>query len=71
MSSEAVYSSKMATVKETIEKLMDGEESQGRRERARELVEMAKRAVAEGGSSHQNIKQLIQEIKELICIDTN
>ncbi|XP_021821642.1 UDP-glycosyltransferase 73C1-like [Prunus avium] len=52
-------------VKEAIEKLMDGEESQGRRERARELGEMAKRAVAEGGSSHLNIKQLIQEIKEL------
>ncbi|PQQ19773.1 UDP-glycosyltransferase 73C1-like [Prunus yedoensis var. nudiflora] len=56
-------------VKEAIEKLMDGEESQGRRERARELAEMAKRAVAEGGSSHLNIKQLIQEIKELNCID--
>ncbi|KAL6273622.1 hypothetical protein ACE6H2_024314 [Prunus campanulata] len=52
-------------VKEAIEKLMDGEESQGRRQRARELGEMAKRAVAEGGSSHLNIKQLIQEIKEL------
>ncbi|KAH0971506.1 hypothetical protein GBA52_023662 [Prunus armeniaca] len=52
-------------VKEAIEKLMDGEESQGRRERARELAEMAKRAVAEGGSSYLNIKQLIQEIKEL------
>ncbi|KAH0971508.1 hypothetical protein GBA52_023664 [Prunus armeniaca] len=58
-------------VKEAIEKLMDGEESQGRRERARELAEMAKRAVAEGGSSHLNIKQLIQEIKELNCINTN
>ncbi|BBH07736.1 UDP-glucosyl transferase 73B3 [Prunus dulcis] len=52
-------------VKEAIEKLMDGEESQGRRERARELAEMAKIAIAEGGSSDLNIKQLIQEIKEL------
>jgi UDP-glucosyl transferase 73C len=50
-------------VKAAIDMLMDeGEEREERRKRARELGEMAKRAVADGGSSHVQITQLIQEI---------
>ncbi|PQQ19777.1 UDP-glycosyltransferase 73C1-like [Prunus yedoensis var. nudiflora] len=55
---------KKENVKEAIEKVMDGEERQGRIERAREFGEMAKKAVAEGGSSHLNITQLIQDIMQ-------
>ncbi|XP_020212859.1 UDP-glycosyltransferase 73C1 [Cajanus cajan] len=47
-----------------IEKLMDeGNEREERRKRVRELAEMAKRAV-EGGSSHVNVTQLLQDIKQ-------
>ncbi|CAB4317701.1 unnamed protein product [Prunus armeniaca] len=55
---------KKENVKEAIEKVMDGEEREGRTERAREFGEMAKKAVAEGGSSHLNITQLIQDIMQ-------
>lgn len=48
-------------VKEAIEKVMDkGEEGEERRQRARELGEMAKCAVEQGGSSYLNIEKLIQ-----------
>ncbi|XP_027352663.1 UDP-glycosyltransferase 73C1-like [Abrus precatorius] len=48
-----------------IEKLMDeGNESEERRKRVRELAEMAKRAVEEGGASHFNVTQLIQDIRQ-------
>ncbi|KAM2569014.1 hypothetical protein TB2_009174 [Malus domestica] len=53
---------KRENVTKAIEKVMDGEESEGRRERAREFGEMAKRAAEEGGSSHVNVSQLIQDI---------
>ncbi|KAH6802688.1 don-glucosyltransferase 1 [Perilla frutescens var. frutescens] len=50
-------------VKMGIHKLMDGgEEGEERRERARKLAETAKSAVEEGGSSHLNITQLIQDM---------
>jgi UDP-glucosyl transferase 73C len=50
-------------VKAAIDMLMDeGEEREERRKRARELGEMAKRAVADGGSSHVQITLLIQDI---------
>ncbi|XP_050113612.1 UDP-glycosyltransferase 73C1-like [Malus sylvestris] len=55
---------KKENVKVAVEKLMDGEESEARRERARELGEMARRAVEEGGSSHLNITLLIQDIMQ-------
>ncbi|XP_028789962.1 UDP-glycosyltransferase 73C2-like [Neltuma alba] len=53
--------------KEDIEKAIcmvmdEGEESGERRKRARELSEMAKRAVENGGSSHRNISLLIEDI---------
>jgi hypothetical protein len=50
-------------IKVAIDMLMDeGEEKEERRKRARELGEMAKRAVADEGSSHVQITQLIQDI---------
>jgi len=50
-------------VKAAIDMLMDeGEEREERRKRARELGEMAKRAVEDGGSSHKDMTLLIQEI---------
>jgi hypothetical protein len=50
-------------VKAAIDMLMDeGEEREERRKRVRELGEMAKRAVADGGSSHVQITHLIQDI---------
>jgi UDP-glucosyl transferase 73C len=55
---------KKENVMEAIDKLMDGEESQARRDRARELAKMAKRAVQEGGSSQLNIELLIQDIMQ-------
>lgn len=55
---------KKENVKVAVEKLMDGEESEARRERARELGEMARRAVEEGGSSHLYITLLIQDIMQ-------
>lgn len=55
---------KKENVKEAICKLMDGEESQRRRERARKFGEMGKIAVEEGGSSDLNITLLIQDIMQ-------
>lgn len=50
-------------VKMAIDKLMDGgEEGAERRERARKLGEAAKSTVEEGGSSHLNMTQLIQDM---------
>lgn len=49
--------------KVAIDKVMDeGEEGQMRRKRAKELGELARKAVNEGGSSYLNITQLIQDI---------
>ncbi|KAL7247981.1 hypothetical protein ACSBR2_002810 [Camellia fascicularis] len=53
------------TVKKTIDKLMDGgHEGEERRERAKQLGEMARRAIEEGGSSHLNMTMLIEDIME-------
>jgi hypothetical protein len=50
-------------VKAAIDMLMDeGEEREERRKRVRELGELAKRAVEDGGSSHIAITLLIQDI---------
>lgn len=49
-------------VKKAIDKAMDkGEEAEERRRRAREIAEMAKRAMQEGGSSYLNLKGLIDD----------
>lgn len=55
-------------IKTAVESLMDTEEDgEGRRKRARELGEMAKRAMEEGGSSHINMTLMIQDIiKEVV-----
>ncbi|MCI89813.1 UDP-glycosyltransferase 73C1-like, partial [Trifolium medium] len=48
---------KKEDIEKAIEKLMDDEnyESEERRKRVKELAEMAKRGVEEGGSSHFNV----------------
>nr|UWV84638.1 UDP-glucosyltransferase family protein [Astragalus mongholicus] len=48
-----------------IEKLIsEGSDCDERRKRAKEFANMAKRAVEEGGSSHFNVKLLIQDIAQ-------
>ncbi|XP_057983012.1 UDP-glycosyltransferase 73C4-like [Malania oleifera] len=57
---------KREAVKRAIEEVMDGEEEgEERRRRAKELKEMAKRAVEEGGSSFLNVGFLIEDIMQL------
>ncbi|KAK6140121.1 hypothetical protein DH2020_026119 [Rehmannia glutinosa] len=51
-------------VMKAIDMVMDeGEEGEERRQKAKELGEMAKRATEEGGSSYLNITLLIEEIR--------
>ncbi|KAJ7951236.1 Glycosyltransferase [Quillaja saponaria] len=48
-----------------VKKILDGgEEAEGMRKRARELKEIAKRSVEEGGSSYNNLTAMIQDLKE-------
>ncbi|GLT52788.1 hypothetical protein SLA2020_261070 [Shorea laevis] len=47
-----------------------GEEGEERRKKARELQEMAKRAVEEGGSSYLNIIKLIKDVQQVSSKDT-
>ncbi|XP_009341087.2 UDP-glycosyltransferase 73D1 [Pyrus x bretschneideri] len=52
-------------VKKAIESLMDdSEEGERRRTRAREVGEMSRMAMEEGGSSHSNMSYLIQDVME-------
>lgn len=56
---------KRGDVKIAVDRLMnEGKEAEERRRRARELGEMARRAMAEGGSSYLNMTLLIQQITE-------
>nr|GEY61387.1 UDP-glycosyltransferase 73E1-like [Tanacetum cinerariifolium] len=56
---------KKEDVKMAVEGLMSQEEGgKARRERAKELGKMAKRAMEEGGSSHVNLTSMIQDIVE-------
>ncbi|KAK7245047.1 hypothetical protein RIF29_39877 [Crotalaria pallida] len=56
---------KKEDVERAIETLMDETSESGeRRERVRELAEMAKHAVEKGGSSHSNVNLLIQDIMQ-------
>ncbi|ESQ52305.1 hypothetical protein EUTSA_v10016558mg [Eutrema salsugineum] len=53
-------------VKKAVEELLgDSDEAKERRRRARELGELAHKAVEEGGSSHSNITLLLQDIMQL------
>jgi len=59
---------KREDIKMAVEVLMnDQEEGQARRRRARELGEMAKKAMEEGGSSHLNMNLMIQAIAQEIA----
>lgn len=53
---------KREKVIEAIEMVFDGEDREEMRQRSKKLAVMAKRAVEEGGSSHRDIKLLIQDI---------
>ncbi|KAL5743045.1 hypothetical protein ACOSP7_029777 [Xanthoceras sorbifolium] len=56
---------KKEDIEKAVHELMDkGEERDERRRRARELADMAKRAIEEGGSSYLNIELLIQDIMQ-------
>lgn len=60
---EEVVFVKREKVRKAIEEVMrDGEGGGERRRRARELAEMAKKAVEEGGSSYLNITLLIEDV---------
>ncbi|KAJ0087988.1 hypothetical protein Patl1_32267 [Pistacia atlantica] len=49
-------------IKEALEKVMNEDKKEPRRNEARKLAEMAKKAVEEGGSSYNNITLLIEDI---------
>ncbi|KAF9599005.1 hypothetical protein IFM89_033350 [Coptis chinensis] len=52
-------------VQRAVNRLMDeNNEGEGRRKRARELAEMASKAMEEGGSSHLSLTLLIEDIKD-------
>ncbi|XP_010507583.1 PREDICTED: UDP-glycosyltransferase 73C4-like [Camelina sativa] len=54
-------------VKKAVEELMgESDEAKERRRRAKELGELAHKAVEEGGSSHSNITVFLQDIMQLI-----
>ncbi|KAA8518671.1 hypothetical protein F0562_016145 [Nyssa sinensis] len=54
-------------VKKAVDQLMEeGKEGKGRRKRARELAEMAKRTIEEGGSSYLNMTLLIQHVMQQV-----
>lgn len=58
---------KREKVKEAIEKVMDkGEEGEERRNRARELGEVARKAIENGGSSYLNMEMLIKFVLQQI-----
>lgn len=50
-----------------LRRLMTGEEAQGMRCRVRELKELARKAISEGGSSYSDLNALIGELKRLRC----
>ncbi|KAL0426447.1 UNVERIFIED_CONTAM: UDP-glycosyltransferase 73C4 [Sesamum latifolium] len=60
---EAGVQVKSDEIKRVIGKLMDGgEEGNEKRKRAKELGEMAKRVVEEGGSSYLNMTLFIEDV---------
>lgn len=63
------YAKKILVMKDDIEKaivhLMVGEEAEEIRNRARELQEMARNAMEEGGSSYSDLTALLEELRAL------
>ncbi|KAI3822545.1 hypothetical protein L1987_10136 [Smallanthus sonchifolius] len=58
---------KKEDVKKAVECLMEeDEDGKQRRRRASELAKMAKRAMAEGGSSYENVSSMIRDITETL-----
>jgi UDP-glucosyl transferase 73C len=56
---------KRENIKEAVGMVMgEGEEKEKRRERVRQLAEMAKKAIEEGGSSYLNITLLLEDIRQ-------
>ncbi|CAI0557415.1 unnamed protein product [Linum tenue] len=47
-----------------VRRLMDGDEGKEMRRKAKELREMARMAIEEGGSSHSSLSDLIDELKQ-------
>jgi hypothetical protein len=50
-------------VAKAVREVIDGEEAEERRERAKKLGEMAKAAVEEGGSSYNDLSRFMEELK--------
>lgn len=58
-------------VKKAVEKLMDGdEEGRERRRRAKNLAEMARETLEQGGSSYMNITLFIQDVVHQVITAT-
>ncbi|XP_065871432.1 probable UDP-glucosyl transferase 73B6 isoform X2 [Euphorbia lathyris] len=55
---------KSETVKMAVNKIMEGEEAEKMRKKVKELGEMAKKAVKEGGSSYSALNALIDEVQK-------
>lgn len=53
---------KREEVEMAVKTIMVGEETKERRNRAKGLKEMARKTVEEGGSSHSDLNDLIQEL---------
>ncbi|CAL5378925.1 unnamed protein product [Camellia sinensis] len=49
-------------IAKAVKRVMVGEEAEEMRSRARELKDLAKKAIEEGGSSHSDLNSLIQEL---------
>lgn len=61
---------KKEDIRKAIDDLMsEDDEGEERRRRAREVGEMAKKAVEEGGSSYLNISHFIQHISQQVASD--
>ncbi|KAG7946600.1 hypothetical protein I3843_14G048100 [Carya illinoinensis] len=56
---------KKEAIEMAVRQLMEGEEAKEMRSRAKELGEMARRAIEEGGSSYSHLNALIEELKAL------
>ncbi|KAG6628910.1 hypothetical protein CIPAW_14G045600 [Carya illinoinensis] len=56
---------KKEAIEMAVRQLMEGEEAKEMRSRAKELGEMARRAIEEGGSSYSHLNAFIEELKAL------